>query len=49
MMARTSAMSSPGSMTMASREISSPMIEQLHCKGPTGEDFVDHGKAALSY
>jgi hypothetical protein len=24
-------------MTMASREVSSPMIEQLHCSGPTGK------------
>jgi hypothetical protein len=33
----TSSMSSPGSMTMASRVVSSPMIEQLHCSGPTGK------------
>ena len=30
-------MSSPGSMTMASRVVSSPMMEQLHCRGPTGK------------
>ena len=36
MMARTASTSSPGSMTMASREASSPMTEQLHCNGPTG-------------
>src|SRR5450759_928554 len=35
-MARMSSMSSPGSMTMASCVVSSPMIEQLHCSGPTG-------------
>src|SRR5262245_5242460 len=33
---RISAMSSPGSMTMASRVASSPRIEQLHCNIPTG-------------
>src|SRR5579884_1915924 len=30
-------MSSPGSMTMASWVASSPMTEQLHCRGPTGK------------
>src|SRR6185437_3171935 len=35
-MASTSSMSSPGSTTMASRVVSSPMIEQLHASGPTG-------------
>src|ERR1035441_5550868 len=35
-MARTSSISSPGSMTMASCVVSSPMTEQLHCSGPTG-------------
>src|SRR6266404_242415 len=35
-MARTSSILSPGSMTMASCVVSSPMIEQLHCSGPTG-------------
>ncbi len=29
-------MSSPGSTTMASREVSSPRMEQLHWSGPTG-------------
>ncbi len=29
-------MLSPGSITIASRVVSSPMMEQLHCKGPTG-------------
>ncbi len=29
-------MSSPGSITMASCVASSPMMEQLHCNGPTG-------------
>src|ERR1700676_725355 len=37
---RTSArmlwISSPGSITMASRVLSSPMMEQLHCSAPTG-------------
>src|ERR1044071_6613628 len=36
MIARTSAMSSPGSMTIASRAVSSPITEQLHWRGPTG-------------
>src|ERR1700722_8020200 len=35
MRSRTSLTSSPGSMTMASWEVSSPITEQLHCKGPT--------------
>ncbi len=35
-------MSSPGSTTMASWEVSSPRMEQLHWRGPTGDDFVDH-------
>src|SRR5436190_21073757 len=34
--ASTSSMSSPGSITRASRVPSSPITEQLHCKGPTG-------------
>src|SRR5215469_5753650 len=36
MRARTCAMSSPGSTTIACRLVSSPMIEQLHASGPTG-------------
>src|SRR5580765_1519590 len=36
-MASTSSMSSPGSMTMASRVCSSPTTEQLHCNGPSGK------------
>src|SRR5262249_58154099 len=35
-MSRMSSIWSPGSITMASRVCSSPMIEQLHCRGPTG-------------
>src|SRR6266481_1247313 len=34
--ARIPSISSPGSMTMASYVCSSPMMEQLHCSGPTG-------------
>src|SRR5438270_205884 len=34
--ARMRGMSSPGSTTMASREVSSPRMEQLHWRGPTG-------------
>src|ERR1043166_8954317 len=34
--AKMSSMVSPGSITMASRDCSSPKIEQLHCSIPTG-------------
>src|SRR5437588_7074628 len=34
-MARMSSIWSPGSITMASRDCSSPTMEQLHCSGPT--------------
>src|SRR5215831_13661439 len=46
MMASTSSMSSPGSTTMASRVVSSPMIEQLHSSGPTGRISWIIGQAA---
>src|SRR5215469_3467965 len=34
---RISVILSPGSMTMASRVVSSPTRVQLHCSGPTGK------------
>jgi len=42
-----SSISAPGSTTMHSRDFSSPRMEQLHCRGPSGITIWDHGNSLM--